>query len=111
MADLFPATARLRTRADFDRVFSGGRKYVNRQVVVYLHPADTPRLGLSVGRRVGDAVRRNRVKRCLREAFRRLAPTLDPPLEMIVIARPARPPTSLAEARAALDQVLRQAAR
>ena len=49
---------------------------------------DPPRLGLSVGKRVGGAVERNRVKRVLREEFARIADGLQPGVDYVVIARP-----------------------
>lgn len=50
--------------------------------------SDPPRLGLSVSRKVGDAVTRNRIKRALREEFARLAPAVPGELDVVVIARP-----------------------
>jgi len=50
--------------------------------------SDPVRLGLSVSRKVGDAVTRNRVKRVLREEFARLATTVPAELDVVVIARP-----------------------
>ena len=47
-----------------------------------------PRLGLSVSRKVGDAVARNRVKRVLREQFAPVAAALPPGVDVVVIARP-----------------------
>ena len=47
-----------------------------------------PRLGVSVGRRVGGAVERNRVKRLLREAFWTVAPELPGSWDYVVVARP-----------------------
>jgi ribonuclease P protein component len=61
-----------------------------------------------VSRKVGGALRRNRVKRCLRAAFRELAPDLPTPIEIVVLARPAAPPTDLASARDALAHLLRR---
>ncbi len=49
---------------------------------------DPPRLGLSVGKRVGGAVERNRVKRVLREEFARIESVLAPGVDYVVIARP-----------------------
>jgi ribonuclease P protein component len=49
---------------------------------------DPPRLGLSVSRKVGGAVERNRVKRVLREQFAPLAGGLPAGVDVVVIARP-----------------------
>lgn len=49
---------------------------------------DSARLGLSVGKRVGNAVERNRVKRVLREEFSHIADDLPPGVDFVVIARP-----------------------
>ncbi len=64
---------RLSRNAEFERVYRQGRSHGNRFLVLYSFPRPDPgeaRLGVSVGRRVGGAVVRNRVKRILREGFR-----------------------------------------
>lgn len=83
---------RLSRSADFDRVFRDGRSHANRYLVVYSFPTsdgDGPRMGVSVGRKVGGAVVRNRVKRVLREAFWACADDLPEGHDFVVVARPA----------------------
>ena len=64
---------RLRRRTDFLRVYGQGRRIHGRAFVLFYAPGGTPRhrIGLTVPRRAGDAVARNRVKRRLRDIFRR----------------------------------------
>jgi ribonuclease P protein component len=82
---------RLSRSAEFDRVYREGRSRGNRHLVVYAFPrpdgGSDPRLGVSVGRKVGGAVERNRVKRVLREAFWALGPQLTLGFDYVVIAR------------------------
>ncbi len=82
---------RISRSADFDRVYREGRSHASRHLVLYSFPregSEGPRLGVSVGRRVGGAVERNRVKRMLREAFWSAAPQLPDGRDFVVIARP-----------------------
>ena len=87
---------RLSRSAEFERVYRQGRSKGNRFLVLYAFPRDEetpredagPRLGLSVSRRVGGAVERNRVKRVLREAFWAESERLPATSDYVVVARP-----------------------
>lgn len=75
---------RLRKRKQFQYVYHRGKSYACREMVL-LHVRN-PRLqvGFSVSRKVGNSVVRNRVKRRLREQFRRLMPQIKPGLYVII---------------------------
>jgi ribonuclease P protein component len=106
-----PKRGRLSRSAEFERVYRQGRSVGNRFLVLYTFPragaADGPRLGLSVSRKVGGAVDRNRVKRLLREAFAGEAERVPADRDVVVVARPEA--RELAE-REGLDGIRRELA-
>ncbi len=88
-----PKRRRLSRSAEFERVYRQGRSRANRFLVLYAFPRagegeEGPRLGLSVSRKVGGAVQRNRVKRVLRDAFWAEAERLPADSDYVVVARP-----------------------
>ncbi len=68
----FPKENRLRKRREFREVYEKGRRFTTRYFVIHIlpNPFGRPRLGITVTRKVGKAVVRNRWKRLIREAFR-----------------------------------------
>jgi len=88
-----PKRRRLSRSGEFDRVYRDGSSHATRYLVLYGFPrkaeeGDEVRLGVSVSRKVGGAVERNRVKRVLRETFWGLAERVPPRYDFVVVARP-----------------------
>jgi ribonuclease P protein component len=104
-----PSRGRLSRSAEFERVYRQGRSTANRHLVLYSFPnaaAGRPRLGLSVSRKVGGAVARNKVKRLLREAFAGAEAELDPGQDIVVVARPQARELAEREGLAGIDASL-----
>ena len=80
---------RLRCPSAYRRVFEQGEKLVGSLFVLYVLPTlePHPRLGIAVSKRIGNAVVRNHIKRCLREAFRRHKALLAPACDVVCVAR------------------------
>lgn len=104
---------RLRRPYDFHRVRRHGRSWSTPLIVLARLPNDleTNRYGFAVGRRIGGAVARNRVKRWMREAMRRLHPTLHQGYDIVIIARGplAKPEVGYQQVYDALDDLTRRA--
>jgi ribonuclease P protein component len=88
-------TFRLRKHADYQRVYQSSRKQFSRQMTYFVapRPADstftesTPRIGLTVGKVMGKAVDRNRIKRRMREAVRRNIAEITSPVDVVLHPR------------------------
>lgn len=86
----WPKAYRLRTRAEYLSVQRRGKRLTTADLVVLWRrgSSDVPRLGITVSRKVSKrAVRRNRLKRWLKESFRRLRLEQGPVVDLVVIAK------------------------
>ena len=85
----FGKEERIRRRADFLRISRDGAKYQTGHFRLSMCPNSLPhrRLGVTVGKHVGTAVKRNRVKRLLREFFRLNKARLPASTDIVVVAK------------------------
>ncbi len=67
---------RLKKEKDFKLVFNKGKRLFSSNLSVVYLPADTIKVGFAVGKKHGGSVKRNRIKRLLRESFRSFMPNL-----------------------------------
>ena len=106
----FPRHVRVRVRADFDRVFADAKRTASPLLAVHLlREPGLARLGLAVSRKVDPrAVGRNRIKRVLRDATRRLRPQLAGG-DYVVVARVAARSASNAQLQQAWLKLLQRA--
>ncbi|OAB42065.1 ribonuclease P protein component [Paenibacillus glacialis] len=83
-------TLRLRNRADFSRVYRHGRSFANHQFVVYWFrkkEVEQFRVGISVSKKVGNAVVRNRMRRMVKEIVRHHDSELIEHVDLVFIVR------------------------
>jgi ribonuclease P protein component len=119
------ALLRLRKHADYQRVYASSRKQFSKQIAFFysLRPEDRrsdtpgPRVGLTVGKVLGNAVERNRIKRRMRECVRRHAQTVTYPVDVILHPRrtvlemePRRLDAEVAQIFATIQKLLTKAA-
>ncbi|MBX6770227.1 MAG: ribonuclease P protein component [Chloroflexi bacterium] len=101
----------MRGSADYTRVRTAGQSWPSSLFVVQAAPneAGIVRVGIIVSKRLGKAVRRNRVRRLLREASRRLCDYIPGGWDLVIIARPAIVGVALTEITEVLANTLRRA--
>ena len=106
----FPRSHRLAHAREFAAVYNARCRKNQGPLVVHGRPNGLghSRLGLSVSKRVGSAVVRNRVKRLVREAFRRMGGDFPTGYDLVVAVRPHETPLTLAECQHLLHKAWRQ---
>jgi ribonuclease P protein component len=83
----FPRAVRVRRRSEYLTIQNRGRRVSGPHLLV-LAAAGTGRIGVTVSRKVGGAVSRNRVKRWIRECYRTHRPQMPSDFDVVVVARP-----------------------
>lgn len=100
---------RVKENKEFQAIFKKGKSFANRQLVIYYIKKQEQnhfRVGLSVGKKIGNAVTRNRIKRYLRQAFHELEKELLPGYDMIIIARQPTKQMEFKEVKSSLIHLL-----
>ncbi|SDC68962.1 ribonuclease P protein component [Shouchella lonarensis] len=103
---------RIKKNSEFSAVFTHGKSFANRQFVLYVLPKEGQtqfRVGLSVSKRVGHAVCRNRIKRLIRAAFQELGLRLRFNYDYVVIARKPSSNLNFLETKSSLCHVMKKA--
>ena len=106
-----PDPRKLKKRSEFQRAYQDGGKYWNRYFVIYVRPTSFKhsRLGITVSKKVGNSVQRNRVKRLIRESFRRLGPHIQAAYDIVVVGRTRATRLKCQEAETALCRLFQRA--
>ena len=78
---------------DYRRIYSRGKSFVTPQIVIYIfkNKLAKKRVGITTGKKIGNAVKRNRARRIIREAIRELLPSIKPGFDLILVARGKTP--------------------
>ncbi len=103
---------RLRNRADFSRVYRGGRSFANSQFAVYWFrqkDADPIRLGVSASKKIGNAVVRNRMRRTVKEIIRHMTDRIVPNIDIIIIVRKPAITMKYSDLEKSMNHVLKKA--
>lgn len=80
---------RLKKNSDFQKLFARGKKIFSPALIVLYMPAKETRLGLCVSKKHGKSVKRNRIKRLLRESFRKVSDQIKGNYAFVVIPKQA----------------------
>lgn len=83
-------TYRIKKQDEFQRVLKKGNSFANRELVIYYVKNNDQlhfRIGISVGKKIGNAVMRNKIKRYIRQATFELKDEINPTVDFVIIAR------------------------
>jgi len=102
----------IKKNAEFQKIFKHGKSFANRQFVVYLLPKEGQeefRIGLSVSKKVGNAVVRNQIKRYIRQSFLEMKDEVNQKMDYVIIARKQAASLDFHESKKSLQHVLKVA--
>lgn len=95
----------------FQRAYTRGKYYVGPVLVTYVikNRCKTLRAGITTGKKTGNAVKRNRSRRVIREAFREIAGRVKPGYDLVFVARAKTPYVKCGDVRRMMEQHLKSA--
>ncbi|MBO1004171.1 ribonuclease P protein component [Pseudogracilibacillus auburnensis] len=102
---------RIKNNSEFQEILKSGKSFANRELVIYYKEKPLQphfRLGISVGKKIGNAVTRNRIKRYVRESFLQLEETILPEVDIIIIARKPTVHMDCKQIKSSLSHLLRK---
>ncbi|MEK4826713.1 ribonuclease P protein component [Niallia sp. FSL W8-0951] len=101
---------RIKKNKEFQSVFKKGQSFANRQFVIYKLKKEEQvhfRIGLSVSKKIGNAVKRNQIKRYVRQAFLELDDMLENKYDYVIIVRKPVSDMSFEEVKKSLIHILK----
>ena len=101
-------TFRLTQRASFSYIYRKGNRACDKLFTLYYVKAYNLKLGVSVNKKVGNSVVRNKVKRRIKEAFREIIPLITPEYNFVVVARQGIDAASYEDIKQGLINVLQK---
>jgi len=101
----------IKENKDFRRIYARGKSLVSPVMVTYVskNRSQNVRIGITTSKKIGNAVKRNRSRRVIREAFRSLAPRVTPGYDFIFVARGKTPFVKSTDVCRAMTQQLKNA--
>jgi ribonuclease P protein component len=103
-------TTALKKNYEFVRIYKKGKFFVGRYIVIYVlkNRFGTNRLGITVNKKVGKSVKRNRMKRLIRESYRFLEDFIPSGLDIVFVARNYETEYGLADIQKEMKFLLRK---
>ncbi len=94
---------------DFKKAYDKGKSFGNRNLILYKrkNDLDYTRIGITVSKKTGNAVVRNKIRRRIKEIYRELAPDIKPGYDLIFIARRNVPDISFQELKSAFNHLIK----
>ncbi|NLW42150.1 MAG: ribonuclease P protein component [Tissierellia bacterium] len=94
---------------DFKKAYEKGKSFGNRNLILYIrkNDLDHTRIGITVSKKTGNAVVRNKIRRRIKEIYREVAPNLKEGFDLIFVVRRNVPGISFKELKSAFHHLIR----